>query len=322
MAKKQFFQDLSKGEIKGKDLVEVTGFMGVQGLGDEEYAVVPEFVPRGFESARKFMKHGREVKLRRMYTVEQASKYGKTPVQMREDAFNFMKGHNYCGYSFMPIGKDSRKRKVNLVECLEGARIFAYANPNQGLSSIKVKHYSDAKRVRREGAEVVMEVPSRTKGERRMQFKMINVPFVDSFEKFAIAQNLGSDHSCGSKRFNIRYRYSDDKECSGIVNVCAHEIAGYHQLVQDVWDEDKNIVPLQMSQFAIPTQETVDYYLKWENNVLVKDESLKVKDKLRKPNRAEKEIALWALVEGWGHDRTFFAKQSRDGSLQNYDWGV
>ena len=75
-----------------------------------------------------------------------------------------------------------------------------------------------------------------------------------------------------------------------------------------------------MSQFAIPSQETVNYYLKFENNVLVRDENLIRKDKLRKPNRAEKEIALWALVEAYGHDRTFFAKSSRDGNLRDYNW--
>ena len=75
-----------------------------------------------------------------------------------------------------------------------------------------------------------------------------------------------------------------------------------------------------MCPFAIPTQETVDYYLKWENNVLVRDESLRCRDKLRKPNRAEKEIGLWALVEALGHDRTFYSRQSRDGDVRDYSW--
>lgn len=51
------------------------------------------------------------------------------------------------------IGNDWRKRKVPLVECLEGARLFAYAH--QIGNSIRVKPYSDARRVETEGAEVV-----------------------------------------------------------------------------------------------------------------------------------------------------------------------
>jgi hypothetical protein len=43
--------------------------------------------------------------------------------------------------------------------------------------------------------------------------------------------------------FNIRYRYADDKESSGVVNICCHEIAGYLQLVQYAMQEDKNLIP-------------------------------------------------------------------------------
>jgi len=75
-----------------------------------------------------------------------------------------------------------------------------------------------------------------------------------------------------------------------------------------------------MCQFAIPTQETVDYYLKLENNVLVKDKNLKSKDYLRKMNRAEREIALWALVKKFGHDKTFYSKKSRDKDIADYKW--
>ena len=169
---------------------------------------------------------------------------------------------------------------------------------------------------------MIIDVPSRTKGSGRIKFKLINVPVVDSAEKYKICLNIGSDHSCSSKRFNIRYRYTDDKESSGVINICAHEIAGYLQLIENLWENDKNIVPLQMSQFAIPTQLTVNYYLKLNNNVLIKDEGLKSKDKLRKPNRAEKEIALWALVQELRHDETFFAKSSRDGNLKDYKWEI
>lgn len=319
MLKKTFFRQDILSEIKKKDFVEVTALLEILNLKSNEYTIIQELVPRGYESARKFMKHGPEVKPKRFYTLEQALEDGRTPVQLRELAFNNLKGHNYCGYSFLSIGIDRRKRKVSLCECLEGQRIFAYSHKG---SFIKVRAYADAKIVRREGAEIVIGVPSRTEREKRIQFKLINVPIIDSPEKYKIALNIGSDHSCLAKRFNIRYRYSDDKESSGIFNICAHEIAGYLKLIEQEWEDNKNIIPLQMSQFAIPSQETVNYYLKLENNVLVRDENLIRKDKLRKPNRAEKEIALWALVEAYGHDRTFFAKSSRDGNLRDYNWMI
>ena len=317
--KKPFFQEATKAEIKRKKLVEVERLADVEKLQDNEYAVFPSYVPRGFASARKFMKHGQEVKPKRYWSLEQAVKETKTPVQLREVAFDSIEGHYFCGYSFMPLGKDRRKRKVSLIECLEGARIYAYSHQVDN-AKIKIKPYDDAKRVRIDGTEVVVEVPSRTAGERKFRFKLISVPVIDSIEKYVVSLNIGSDHSCSSKRFNIRYKYTDDKEGSGIVNVCGHEIAAYFELIDFYWNTRKNIIPLQMCQFAIPSQRTVNYYLKFENNVLIKDENLTSKDKLRKPNRADKEIALWSFVRAFKHDATFFSMAERDGNLRNYKW--
>jgi len=318
MTKKAFFREANKAEIKSKNLVEIASLPDIARLEAGDFVVINPLVPRGYENAKKFMKHGLEVKPRRYYTLEQATREGRTPVQLREEAFNAIQGHEFCGYTFMPVGRDRRKRKVSLIECLEGSRLFAYSHQVPG-TGIKVRAYAEAKRVRREGAEVVAEVPSRTEGQGRIQLKLVSVPFTDSPEKYIISLNIGSDHSCPSKRFNIRYKYADDKEGSGIVNICAHEIAAYLALIQQQWDE-KNVIPLQMSQFAISTQEIVNYYLRLRNNVLVRDETLRSKDKLRKPDRADTEIALWALVESLKHDRTFYSRKSRDGDVADYNW--
>jgi hypothetical protein len=317
--KKQFFQEATKAEIKKKEQVEIAKLSDIAKLMPDEYAIVQPLVPEDYDTARKFMKHGAEVKTTRVYTLAQAIELGKTPLQLREEAFDSVKSHEYCSYSFIPLGKDRRKRKVSLVECLEGARIFAYSHQVPG-TEIKVKAYADARRVRKDGAEVIVNVPSREKDEGRMEFKLMSVPFIDNPEKYAIANNFGSDHSCGMKRFNIRYRYVDEKESSGVVNICCHEIAAYLQLVQQEWQQHKNIIPLQMCQFAIPSQATVDFYLKLENNVLVTDKE--TESGLRKPNRAEKEISLWALVESVGHDKTFYADKARDGNVLDYRWQI
>ncbi len=320
MVKKNFFREDAIGKIKRKNKIKINSFYDILNLKQNEYAILNTFIPRAYENSRKFMKHGPEVKPARVYSLEQAIKIKKTPVQLREEAFNKIKGREFCGYSFMPLGKDRRKRKVSLVECLEGARIFAYSH--QKNAPIKIRPYAEAERVQKEGAEVLVEVPSRTKKKERLQFKLMPVPFADSLEKYAISLNIGSDHSCHAKRFNIRYKYSDDKESSGIVNICAHDIAAYLELIRQEWEKNKNMIPVQMCQFAIPTQETVDYYLKWENNILIYDNKIKAKDKLRKPNRAEKEIGLWNLVKHLSHDKTFFSKKSRDGDVADYKWGI
>lgn len=319
MKKKSFFREATKAEIKKKDFVEVAELSDIAKLADNEFTVITPLVPRGYESTRKFMKHGPEVKPTRYYSLDQALKDGRTPVQLREQAFNNIKGHNFCGYTFLPLKRDRRKRKVSLVECLKGARIYAYSNQVRG-TRIKIRPYDKSKKVKIDGAEIVCDVPSRTKGEGRIKLKLTSVPVIDSKEKHIISLNIGSDHSCPAKRFNIRYRYIDDKESSGIVNICAHEIAAYLSVIEHYWGK-KNMIPLQMCQFAIPSQETVDFYLKFGNNVLVKDNSLKSKDKLRKPDRADKEIGLWSSVNALGHDRTFYSKKSRDGDVADYNWG-
>ncbi len=322
MVKKTFFREATIGEIKRKKLFGqwnlYNSIAGILSLKQNEYAILYSFIPKDYQNSRKFMKHGPEVKPLRYYSLEHALKIGKTPVQLREEAFNQIKNYEFCGYTFMPLGKDKRKRKVSLIECLEGARIFSYAH--QKKAPIFIRPYADAERVRKDGAEVVAKVPSRTKKEKKIQFKLTSVPFKDSLEKYVVSLNIGSDHSCQSKRFNIRYKYNEDKESSGVVNICAHEIASYLELIQQEWNKKKNMIPVQMCQFAVPTQETVNYYSKLENNVLIYDEKLKNKNKLRKPNRAEKEISLWALVKFLGHDRTFYSRKSRDGDVSDYKW--
>ena len=318
MVKKTFFKENTIGKIKIKNLVKINSFYEIANLKQNEYTILPSFIPKYYKNSRKFMKHGPEVKPMRYYSLENALNIIKTPVQLREEAFNKINSYEFCGYSFMPLGKDKRKRKVSLIECLEGARLFAYSH--QTNAKIFIKSYDKPKRVDKEGAEVIVEVPSRTKKEKRNKFKLFPVPIKDSLEKYAISLNIGSDHSCPSKRFNIRYKYSDDKESSGIINICAHEIAAYLELIQQEWDAKKNMIPVQMCQFAIPTQQTVDYYLKLGNNILIYDNNLKNKNKLRKPNRAEKEIGLWALVKSLGHDKTFYSKKSRDGDVADYRW--
>jgi hypothetical protein len=318
--RKTFFNERTKAEIKAKNPVQ-------KKLSElepsSEYLILPsqKLVPINYESSRKFMKHGIEVKPRRYSTIEEAVVIGKTPVQLRERAFNEIQDYHFCGYSFMPISRDKRKRKVALIECLEGARLFAYSRQVPG-TNIIIKPYDDSKKVRTEGAEIVCNVPSRTEGESRIQFKLMSVPIIDCPEKYLVSQNLGSDHSCGSKRFNIRYKYAEDKESSGIVNICAHEIAGYLEIIDFYLNQEKNVIPLQMSQFAIPTQFTVENYLNMCNNVLIEDKLIKSKDHLRKPNSAEKEIMLWGLVKRYGHDKTFYARNDRDGLVQKYDWSI
>lgn len=281
---------------------------------DEAVIIEGSLISKGFSSSRKFIKHGKEVKLKRYTSLEQIVKLRKTPVQLREEAFNNIQNNAYCGYSFKPfMAPDTRTRKVSLVECLEGIRIYCYANQQrEGKPSISVvKSYKDSSGVEKDGADIVVKVPSRTKKMSRYNIKFMSVPVVDSRRKWGIAYGISSDHNCMHKKYLIRFKHKSDKETSRQFNFCAHEVAGYLAIIDHYHNKHKNLIPLQMSQFAIPTQYTVDFYKKLCNNSLIR-----IGSKVRKLNKAEKEILLWGLVYKQDHDSTFYATEK----VKDYNW--
>jgi len=281
---------------------------------DEAVIIEGDLIPEGFRSPRKFIKHGKEVKLKRYKSLEHIVKSRKTPVQLREEAFNKIQNNAYRGYSFKPfMAPDKRTREVSLVECLEGIRIYCYANQQiEGKPSISiVKSYKDSSGVEKDGADIIVKVPSRIKKMARYNIKFMSVPIVDSRMKWGIAYGISTDHNCMHKKYLIRFKYKNDKETSRQFNFCAHEIAGYLEIIDHFHNKHKNLIPLQMSQFAIPTQYTVDFYKKLCNNSLIRKDS-----QVRKLNKAEKEILLWGLVYKLDHDSTFYATEK----VKDYNW--
>ena len=261
--KKQFFQEPTKARILKVSTINADDNLidRIENL-DEDKALIIEtrLIPNNFPNSRKFLKHGQEVKPTRVYTLEEVAKERFVPVQLREQAFNDINKKAYCGYSFMPfVGKDRRKRKVTLTECIEGARIFAYAH-NIG-TGIEFKSYEDSRRAESEGAEIPVRVPSRRKKLSKYDFNLTSVPVIDSQNKFAVAQSIGSSgHDCKRKQYDFRYKYEDDKESSKVFNFCAHEIAAYFEIINHYKNKLKTLVPLDMGQFAISTIKTVNYY--------------------------------------------------------------
>ena len=316
--KKQFFQEPTKSRILRVNDVSADDNLvdRIEHLEEGEALIIEtKLIPQKFSNSRKFLKHGPEVKPTRVYTLEEVARNKFVPVQLREEAFNSIEKHAYCSYSFMPFtGKDQRKRKVSLVECVEAARIFAYAH-NLG-TGIEFKSYEESLKVESEGATIPVKIPSRRRKYSKYEFNLISVPVIDSKNKFMVSQGIGSSgHNCKRSQYSFRYVYEEDKESSRVFDFCAHEIAAYFEIINHYWKILKNIIPLEMSQFAIPTQRTIDYYKRLYDSVLMMDQDL-TQDKLRKLNKAEKEILLWGFVHKYKHNETFFATDK----LENYNW--
>ncbi|MBI5798120.1 hypothetical protein HZA98_04420 [Candidatus Woesearchaeota archaeon] len=321
--KKRFFREPIKTEIQEfhaveveKDLVET-----ILSIAESDYILLPKgLVPEKYPSSWNFLRHGPFVRAGLRERVTSFVKGARVPVDFRIDSFGALESQAYAGYAYSPltivpyVHRDTRERRVSLVECLEGARIDAYVHQVPA-AHVGIEEYSRAGAVKKDGAIFHVHVPRRIKGMRRYQFNINHVPVIDNADKWGIAwATMTQGHDClRGEYLNIRFAKQD----TGVFNWCAHEIAGYFAVIRTL-NERGNKVPLQMSQFALPTPLTVDFYKRLCDSVLVHDEELESKDKIRKLNKAEKEILLWGLVGKKGHHPTFFAKDK----IKDYDWSL
>lgn len=338
MEKKDFFKRRTEAEIRdlGNEIRATNKLVSrITDMPYDSHLVVARLIlPEEYLTPSKFKKHAPELKLRRAKTIEQLRKQKILPVKQRQEAFDSL--HNQyqetghipflSGYITRPPegAVDQIPRKIALVSCLDGAEIFGYAHQVPGVE-IKLKDYDDSKISTIEGGRFVFQVPSRTPKHSRWDVGLESVAVEDNDWKYVIAQNIDSDHTCPEKRFNreLRFKYlpnrgRDRAEKSKVIQFCPHDVAPYLELADTLWNQDKNIVPLAANPFALPTQETVDFYKKLLNNVLIEYKTKAGVLATRHLNQAEQEAFLWGYVAINGHDKTFFATQD----LKQYDWSV
>ncbi len=158
--KKKFFREASKVDIKREcTLIEVDWrdpdmIPRLLSLEEGQALVVnrPLF-PSNYRSSREFMKKGEELRPSKRALLSQVVANKKAPYEFRSEAFDRIEGPYLAGYSFRPffpfgikkhLSGDNRIRRISLVECLEGAKISAYANQEQFTEAlIEVQKYID-----------------------------------------------------------------------------------------------------------------------------------------------------------------------------------
>ena len=293
----------------------------------------------GTEASRKCFKHGDFVRLSHPLTKEECNSCPDIPLKIR--ARDFAKSlesikqeeNHYVGYSFQPAWNDRMKRVVPFVWLPEAERLFAYAESMT--AGIKVESYEDAKKVRNEGASVVVEVPSRTKKHPRYKFKLAHVPMIRANENLAsvltLKPYLTQNQETGEliigrtphDKYNIRYNWEDEREASNVINFYPHDIAAYFAVIKQEAAKH-NLTPLEMNPFALFSKHGAEFYKKLCNNVVIYDPTLSGKDsnkdKLRKLHLAEKSILLSRGIGVFGHDDFAFWDGQRDGRIKDYDW--
>ena len=291
----------------------------------------------GARSSRLNFKHGNYIALSQPKTQNEAHNCKDIPLKIRERDFNELTKlkemeNNFLGYSFRPVqGKVRSKRIVPFWSLLEGARLYAYSE--QASAKIKIENYKDSKRVSREGATIVCEVPSRTKQHPRYKFALEHVPIDGTTEKRGVVWSINPKGLLDEESlelilgrtnhelYNIRYTSLTGREESKVITFYPHDVAAYAKIIDKSWNEERNITPLEMSPFGLPPQKGVDIYKKICNNLLIYDKTIKNKHKLRKPHLSEVCTLFGRSVGVLGPKETLYCDEERDGKLKNYDWG-
>lgn len=330
MGRKSYFAESSLANIiKGREPVAVNIphelSDKVMQLQDGQYLIVQKpLIPPQYSSPRKFLKHGAFVEIGTPGSVDEAVERQMYPWKLRREAFDATRSIYHPGYSFKPFANyhdDKRERRVRLVEICEALRILSYGEQTGNVIEI-VGVYSQSERVSKDGAAVRVRVPSRTEKQPRYDFIMRSV-VTDSNNpnSFAAANGFITNIKFPAKEWSFRYNFYDDKEDSDTVNIFAPEIAAYFKLmIQELNGQRPNMSLVAMTPFGIPTNLTVEFYKQLLSRVVMYDQGLKSKTKLRKLNKAEQEVMLWALVRAEKYEKTFFRSRKNDGHIENLDW--
>ena len=350
MAKKSFFKERTVAQIRDLSTQETSRQRGlVRTIDDlnpsaDGLIVKAQLIPGRFfrsvetqaQASRKAYKHGNLIPLTHPQTWQGCYDSPEIPLAIRARDFAQLRemkeeNINVFGYSVRPTWGDRTKRVFPFVWMPEGVRLFGYAENNAG--GVKVEPYADAKRVRRDGANVVVTVPSRTKKNPRYSFRLVNVPFVRSRENLSSVLTLRphviQDEESGEPktgrtphdRYNIKYTYEGDQEGSNPATFYPHDLAGYLGIVKSQL-ADHNMTAMEMNPFALPSRHQAEFYTKLCNNILVYDPTIQEKHHLRKPHVAEKSLLLARAIGQFGHDDFAFWDPARDGKLKDYEWSI
>lgn len=354
--KKSFFRERNEREISELNIKEVYKNRGLVEIIDnlnpslDALDIRTQIIPGRFtrnsntnaEASRKCYKHGNLITLSQPKTQKEAYNSSETPLQIIARDFSGLKNMreeevNFIGYSFRPVqGRDRTKRVIPFVWCAEGRRLFGYAeNIAHGidLDGIIVNAYDDAEKAKREGASVVVEVPSRTAKHPRYKIKLMHVPIKRSDNNLATVLSLKPsiliDEETGEPEngrtlhdtYNIRYTYDLDREGSEIITFYPQDIAAYIGIIKDQ-NKKHNLTPIEMNPFILFSKHGAEFYKKLCNNILIYDPTLTSETKLRKLHIDEKSILLARAIREYGHDDFCFWNPERDGRLKDYNWSI
>ena len=295
-------------------------------INNEEIIIIENDLIKSEERGKKFAKFGHTINLRRFQSYKETM--GLDAKTIRDEAIDEeIKKRNkkaISGITYKPFaGPNNLTKKFTLTELLKASKIYGYApwNPKEELfkPTIHVKPYDEPLRVSRDGAEIIVRVPSRNK-KPKYEMRFFSTPTRNNAYALNLAMLMTTSHMCKQKEFFIRYTWEFSKERSNIYIWDSHEIAGYFAIVDFYLNpkrrglkEKKNTTPYNMNLFGHPTHELMKFYDALEHNTLIKGKEDK------KPRRLldiEKEVLLWnSIIHEFGYD-ALNSKQK----IKEYEW--
>lgn len=273
-----------------------------------DYPIIPfgySYEEGEFKDSQNFLKRGPQVNLYEPKSATEAIQKRLGPTRLRIEAFDSLDSNKqYSAYSWRGR-RTGQKRRVHLVDCLEGAKLFAFTEHSKSLANkITMRDYQHARGVREQGGVFTFEVPSRTT-DSKYTVRLHSVPLPANKNEYAIWFDIAAVHSCEDLINRFSFRYGSKEE-----NFCGHIIAAYLHLSKRMHREKGRVM---LQPFALPTELAVDLYKKSQNRVVIKDN----RSKRRRPlNNAGIEILLWELVAKKQNKATFFARRK----IQDYKW--
>tara|TARA_Y100000310_G_scaffold138289_2_gene137206 strand:- start:20101 stop:21087 length:987 start_codon:yes stop_codon:yes gene_type:complete len=295
----------------------------VDNLPEDKVLIIPErtlALPPGFYSQQNWMKRGKSVQLPRHLRNPQTG-----PTRIRNKVYQDATIDDYVsGYEWRTTDNQKRK-KVLLVDCLEAARIFYFANEIR--EGIKVsKGYWSKKESPQHGRTFAVEIPSRTTDEKYI-FKFVGVPTENNEHQLSAWRNIETEGHTGGVKKGNRHTGCEQKfwgevtfgRAELIDHFCPHEIAAYMAITQKEHKRQGRVI---LQPFALPSAQAVGFYKKLRERIFVEEER-KTKKGLRQIRRRtltkpEKELLLgrYTISEAKKGKNVFYARNL----LKHHEW--
>lgn len=288
-------------------------------------------LPEGYYSPANLLKRGKGdhcVHLGLENDIEkiiEAAEKGtiKGPTRTRNEQFRTLPGGPLFGYTWStPNGQELHH--VTLTHCIEGRRLWHLCTKDDA-SSVKIKGYHSTKEVRRWGMTFNVEVPSFS-GKESYEFQMVHVPVENVPEQHVTWRHMKPKGHMGGKKVEGRQEGCEFTYWGELTHArpqpvqhCLHAVIAHSAISECVRRQNGHII---LQPYALPNQNTVDYYKKVCRQVVVEEKMPNTKGwhrlQRRHPNLMETEALLWEFV--FAHRRDTPAPLYAGTSLRIYNW--